>query len=106
MLLNKEYIVFNDSFDYYKDVKIGDTVVLLKETSCGRGAESILINGEEVSIPSTQWCHFLIPRSNDFLTLLTEESVKEVSSKLQKESDSLMERLIRLDILIKSKGCE
>lgn len=100
MILNKQYIVFDDPNIHTDSVKIGDILIPTKLSPCGQGVEGLIVNDKEIPTPDGCWCHFLVEESIEYLTELDEKAIKEVSSILQEQSNQIMNRLIKLDAML------
>lgn len=106
MILNKQYIVFDDPSVHINGVEIGDILVAIKLTLCGLGVLGLLVNGKEILLPDDYWCHLLVEESEEYLTELNEQSIKEVTNTLQEQSNQIMNKVIRLDIMLATKDYE
>lgn len=107
MILNKQYIVFhtvNSHISY--NLEIGDILIATRLSTCGQGVEGLIVNDKEIPIPDGYWCHLLVDDGEKYLLELNEQSIKEVTSILQEQSNQVMNKIIKLDIMLASKDYE
>lgn len=103
MILNIPYIVFDYPYISTDDIQIGDILIVTKISNCGQGVVGLIVNGKERILTSGYSCHFSIDETIEYLTPLNEKSLKQVINILEDQSNEIISRILKLDIMLASK---